>query len=64
MMIATTTGSSLETYVRWLVAKAQEKADGGGYGELGLNITFTRGQLTDARCIDIDHSHFPLERQR
>lgn len=56
-MIATTTGTSIESYLSW-VKQELEKKD---YGEVSITFTITRGQITDVKKGSIDTEHHPLQ---
>lgn len=55
-----TTGSSLENYVHWLVAEAEKKA----FGEVGLTLKIHEGQIVDVEMTNIDRDHRPLQAKR
>lgn len=52
-----TTGTSIESYLDWLKVELEKKS----YGEVSIQFTITRGQVTDVRKSSVDKDHFPLK---
>jgi len=57
--MTTTTGTTLQTYIEWLINEAESK----NYGEAGLHLVIHAGQLVDVRKTSIDHEHFTLAKR-
>jgi len=55
--MTSTTGTSIESYLSWLKTELEKKS----YGEVGIQFTITRGQVTDVRKSSVDKDHFPLK---
>ncbi len=55
--LQSTTGTSINNYITWLVSELSEKQ----YGEVCIRFTVVRGQVVDVRKESIDTEHHPLE---
>jgi len=51
-----TTGTSIESYLDWLRTELRSK----DYGEVAIEFTITKGQVTDVRKRTMDSEHYPL----
>ena len=58
-MKATTTGTSIRTYLDWLETELETKE----WGEVGITFTVCRGHVTDVRKSSIDSEHYALPKQ-
>lgn len=56
--VVSTTGTSIESYLDWLRRELESKQ----YGEVAIEFTITKGQVTDVRKRTMDSDHFPLTR--
>jgi len=54
--IQSTTGTSISTYIDWIVAELSKKS----FGEVAIRFIVMRGQVVDVRKESMDSEHFPL----
>jgi len=55
--LQSTTGTSINTYISWLVSELSKKK----YGEVCIRFTVVRGQIVDVSRESIESDHFALE---
>lgn len=58
-MIVSTTGTTIESYLKWIVTEIEKK----NYGEVSINFIVNNGQIVDVKKVSMDSDHFPLKKK-